>query len=729
MPSNKKVPRRGHAQGPEAVRKEVEQLNRRTAADRTDAAPRRPPGCVGKLLHGDPAVREAACEDIGSLVLDPGHFEELRSHRVWEFLQRVATADRNAAVRKVAFAALRNYCAVAGDAHVDAVCDAAFVGALLANVFELVERVRNGPVVVASSTAAAAAAAPAATEEDGDDAADGEPNGGGEEAEGEEKEEEEAPLSPEQAAQEAYETAIGALDEAMQLAALLAEASEPAANAMTAADAFLPCVLAAAMVPAVQVSAARLLHVISAENERVAAFLASGLTADQREFLVRATTVVPVSPTALLLGVHLCGVLLNSAPTEANVRCVLPVLGAALSHAPLAGIQRALPLLARDCALAPEVRAAGVGQAVERLRALQAALDVASTALGVACEAHGDEEDDEAAFGRNALRPALVAPNGGLVPAVLGLARTVLAPIDDAIARTALRSATLNSDVAQFQQLYISVEVGVCSALSAVMLLVPLASVGPAPGIWRATMTALQERLGMLHARDQNVAARDAAKRRRAATEEDLEDAGTGDADPDDAAGLRPGIFASPHARAQLMLQLESLAEVCWTIQRKDVAGAALPDAADLDSFTRLAWETGTTESARVFSIGAVAQMAAKTAKAGDASGELNKVCGKFCVGMLGDSGPDSASPSLDVCVAAADALIDLYSDERFDATAYVPLRMHAALKAFAPVLAAAVKSLPRRTPQRAQCSEVLENLTGFLEYKRNNVTVAGFSP
>ena len=78
---------------------------------------------------------------------------------------------------------------------------------------------------------------------------------------------------------------------------------------------------------------------------------------------------------------------------------------------------------------------------------------------------------------------------------------------------------------------------------------------------------------------------------------------------------------------------------------------------------------------------------------------------------------------AIDVAAEAADLLMDVFCDERFDSNVYRPQQVHRALRSFHPLLKpyASTKGLRRKSPRYQEFNGVFRNLSGFLEYKVQN--------
>jgi hypothetical protein len=612
---------------------------------------------AGRLHSADAAAREEACSDLTHMVLNASHRGVLVAEKVHLLLAGLLQGDDAKQVRMAAATALRNFVVsgkeqvaddLAGVPHAEEAGRLAIVVAIERNVAEA--------VALADELTAALAAIPAEQR-----AAEGGAEGSV------------------AAGHQAHIDALHAsADEYIQLATVMAEASDAAATALSASEPFLALVvgcLPRSAAPGAQVAAAECLRLLSDDNDALTAFMAGGLTPEQQAFLNHATSAVAISPSLQRVAMNLCGALINCFPTVANVAQVLPLIRAGVDMAPVDAVVRAVPLFSSECKLDEAVRGAGVAQALDRFRVMQASLDVLGTCVALLCEGHDEERDDEAEFAANPSAALLLS--SGVVEALVARAGEQLMHLHDVLSRSSLRDPSHGGDVTTLQSTFTSVEVGVFSVVSSLMMLTPLSNFGSVQAMWDMVVAAIATRHELLEA-------------------EESADA--------------PWI-------GHVVLQIESLAEMAWTVQRKVAAGVATTPA-QLDVFTRCAWHGETTDAAKTSFIGAVGRIGAHAA---DAAG--NYACGNFCVKTLSHAAARGGEHT-EVAAEAADVLMDIYADERFDASAYAPLQVGGALRALLPVLQAHIASLKgaRRGSQMAMLREhfreIADNVGGFLQYK-----------
>lgn len=269
---------------------------------------------------------------------------------------------------------------------------------------------------------------------------------------------------------------------------------------------------------------------------------------------------------------------------------------------------------------------------------------------------------------------------------VRGVVATLLEHTGSVSSYRALREATPNPDASQLQHLFLSLEVVLLTVATNLLLLLPNveAMFGPMPVVWRALCDALKERVELLHAEPEQV---------RITTE-------------------------SVVAKHRVQLCVESLTEMCWTLTRRASASGAssswiVAEPKDWDLLTSLAWSSQVSRVTKTFVVGAVSTLATlqqQQQQQGAATVAVNNAA-RFCVGILtallkkkqqhqdqqDQQQPQvvempSSSSSLDdeevdLAAQTADALMDLFSDESFDAALYVPLRVHAAMQFVATLL------------------------------------------
>ncbi|RNF05555.1 hypothetical protein TraAM80_04494 [Trypanosoma rangeli] len=586
----------------------------------------------------------------------------------------------------------------------------------------------------------------------------------------------------------------------------------------------------AELLAAVAVAGSEVLHVLSDENEALASLLQSSeMMASHQAFLTSsldATTimawlreeepsVVLTSPflaaTAVAGGENeeereddtllstgrqnilyqLCqvslrvqGTLMNSVSSTANAARVLPLVVAVLdAHPPHSEWRRTVPLLLQECALGEEHRAALVQRALWRLRCDQAAVNVLHAAVDAICSLNEADADDETAFQRNPQASLLYSTNAMYVVGKLMKDALRLTPTnansnnnnsnpntntetthvsafgsvnceDDVMVERALRAAAGTSGTGGFitklQLLVLSNEVGVWSLANTLLMMVPWSGLGAEPAhIWRAIIHAISLRSQL------------------------LAEAVAGDVNAR-ANGVTTVLETTPAAMNLLRLQLESLVQMLWTLQRKQAAHAGGPlqvtnhlaaTAADVDVVTRLAWDTHATPLQKQACVGVVCATCTSFKSA-----EATTAAARFALGILqvDDTLQSTTAAALAAAapppqaakgengetrrrwmanIAATDAqwrvrceasnhIMDLFLDETHDDAVYVPLRVHAALKSFLTPFQAYLKrrqQMVRETQRNyrivlpgvedaANWCEVAENLSAFLEYKTQHI-------
>lgn len=634
------------------------------------------PPCLGKLVSANPSDREEGCIDIMRFALVPAHHTSLTAHKAHRKVAQLLL-DNNVLVRAAAASALRNLLtSESGDQLLDeVVAQDNVAGALAQGVTELVsqhptllEAVSQAASTAAAESRSAAAAAKAEDEEEG--------------------------MSQVEQLGSLLSGVESALDEFLQLSAVVAEGSE-AATTFFSQPQFLSALIVAVCSMSTStregcvnaaVAAAECLHLLSRENDDVARFIASELTAEQFEALNvwisggpggQSGSTLVVSPRLLRLSLALAGTLVSCSPNEQNIVRVLPVLCHALQTQPLKEWSRVLPLLSEDCNLAEEVRTLATAQSADRFRSLQCAIDLLSIIVSHACDSHDDEMDDEVAFAQNPQASLLV--NSGVFQLVVDILKDILQPYPDAVSTKALREATPNGEAATIQHLFLSVEVGIFGLASTLLLMLPIEALGSSSTVWRAVVIALQQRFELCTAEHDTLTIAN----------------------------------ESSSARHLLQLQIESLTELSWTVQRKDVCGQSGVEPHDLDIFTRLAWSALSSTETKIFTVGVVSCIGMRYRSV---SADAMNACSRFCTGMLVEE-----SLSIDVRAEAANSLMDLFNDEAYDGSLYVPLQLQSSLNALLTQSLLPALKESKRSGNRAQwekLDEIAVNLKAFLQYK-----------
>ncbi|ESL11635.1 hypothetical protein TRSC58_00610 [Trypanosoma rangeli SC58] len=450
----------------------------------------------------------------------------------------------------------------------------------------------------------------------------------------------------------------------------------------------------AELLAAVAVAGSEVLHVLSDENEALASLLQSSeMMASHQTFLTNsldATTIMawlredessvvltpPFPATTAVAGgeneeereddtllstsrqnilYQLCqvslrvqGTLMNSVPSTANAARVLPLVVAVLdAHPPHSEWRRTVPLLLQECALQEEHRAALVQRALWRLRCDQAAVNVLHAAVDAICSLNEADADDETAFQQNPHASLLYSTNamyvvGKLMKDALRLptnansnnnnsnpnTNTEATHVsafgsvnceDDVVVERALRAAAGTSGtggiITKLQLLVLSNEVGVWSLANTLLMMVPWSGLGAEPAhIWRAIIHAISLRSQL------------------------LAEAVAGDVNAC-ANGVTTVLEATPAATNLLRLQLESLMQMLWTLQRKQAAHAGGPlqvtnhlaaTAADVDVVTRLAWDTHATPLQKQACVGVVCATCTSFKNA-----EATTAAARFALGIL----------------------------------------------------------------------------------------------
>ncbi len=659
------------------------------------------PACLAKLAAIDAVTREEGCLDVAHFATMPAHLELLVQHGCHRLLVTLLR-DVNVNVRCAAAAALRNIFSEGScDGALAALVSAGESGGgvvevMLAAIRELFFRHTGLLQQVGSGEL---------PEED------------------DVMEEDEEGETSNRSGSSQLRAVQRCLQQMLMLGSVMAEACEPVAVAMSGTPAFLLCLVDLLLVPPspssllveVAVAAGDLLRVVTDESDAAAQFFATMLPVEKQNELNALTSPgmdhhqlpesgIPLSPQLLLLRLHVCGVLLNVAPNASNASRIIPFIAAGLDFLPIREVARAVPFLAEGCEATVELRSAAVDQCQARLRALQASLDLSTQLLAwiTSCSAEADE-DDEATFAQNPLAPLFLA--SAIPVKLLALLGNVFAPLD-VITAAALRRPSEHSRLTSIQHLVLSAEVGLFSLTATILLLVPVESLGDCANVYRAALTAIRTRQELLS---------------------QLAEASTG---------------ASPHVRAQLVLQMESLAEICWTVQRKtdneSGGGAAGACPEDLDVFTRLAWLSGVGKETILCLIGNVSLLGRQR----HTDSSVLSACARFVLACLSTKSSSSGvevsdGDDLDQMELEADAangLIDMFSFDECDQSVYIPLGVHATLSHLLPRFKRLLrlrgeegKRGPRGCSRSPRAAAVLDhvrtvaaNLEAFLRYKRD---------
>ncbi|KAG5487087.1 hypothetical protein LSCM1_07759 [Leishmania martiniquensis] len=473
------------------------------------------------------------------------------------------------------------------------------------------------------------------------------------------------------------------------------------------------------------------------------------------------------------------GMLVHTAPVAANLQRVLPLLNDTLHKVslPMHVWRGLLPLLMGTCEFADEdIRVAGTTLTTHRLHCTQAAVRLLHVVVNAVCEKNDTRlyEDDEAAFAANPLAAPLqsgglfyafglllkdvlwMSPNSGAD----GNAATMAGPPTDSVEardvmtreaqQRALRAeASANAEVTAVQMVLLATEVNVWEVASTLLLMLPVASLGDPALTWRALMQAVLSRYE-LHL-----------------------SAASAEASGGEHNSAHGSIVQHSASTQQLLwMQLESLGQMLWTMQRKQSSASGgstavtacnhvRATAADVDLLIRVSWEASASALLKQSCVGTVGLLCLSMQSA-----EAVATAARFALAVVANGGPAAVSNGkklLDVyaqhvpsqvpaCPAerrlwlqqlaladaaatvrceAANTVMDLFLDERLDTAVYWPLGVHDTLSTFKTQLAGYVKRrrqldkivkrthhLSTETPEAEQWSEVLENLCGFIDYK-----------
>lgn len=456
------------------------------------------------------------------------------------------------------------------------------------------------------------------------------------------------------------------------------------------------------------------------------------------------------------------GTLLNLFPSGNNISQVLPLCVQVLSvFMPIQQWRQALPLLEDSCKLPEEIRNMVVRITTNRLRAAKTAIEVLHGCVVFIGEQNEDHLEDEAAFAKNPLSLLLYQSNtlhvlGCVLKDALWMVESAEEVTTDALRQTEQRALRLaaasNSEVTVIQFVILATEVGVWQLGSTLLLMVSPASLGELSVIWRAMLAAVHHRTELLS----NAAAHAVITESVSGTEAYAS-----------AAEVYTIASASPAARHMLWLQLKSLTQILWTLARKqsalqqsylDCTNNLRAEPQDLDLLTRLVWEKDcpySVSQACVATVGFLAasfqQKSSVHAAACSAQALLTRAGGPFSLADLEERVIKTNPPTdlrerhvwlsrlqrvdevVSVRSEAANTLMDLFSDERYDTEVYLPLRIQQSLQVF-------FQQLCQHITAREQLGksfwknyrvhlappsgfslwiEVKDNLEGFLSYKK----------
>eukprot|EP00796_Vickermania_ingenoplastis_P008448 gene8448-5926_t len=453
--------------------------------------------------------------------------------------------------------------------------------------------------------------------------------------------------------------------------------------------------------------------------------------------------------------------LVNLFPSAENVRRVLPLTVQVLStFKPIRQWRHALPFLQASCGLEEEARAGIVRLTTGRLRCAKTAIEVLNSCVAFICEGNADGVEDEVGFGKNPLAAVLFETNalhvfGSVLKDALWLSEedpagdlNVLRSGEQRALRLAAQS---NSEVTTMQFVILSTEVGVWNLASSLLLMVAAESLGETPAIWRAMISAVQNRSELLRLAYLADAAHAAAPQPSSTPEALVHSVAT----------------ESPAARHLLWLQIKALVQILWTLGRKQSNSqgtyfaanflGAVP--ADVDLLTRLAWEKECPPAVTQACVAAVGFICcsfqtseAAAVAARFASAILQNAGGAVPLsdlegGVLRTGMPTTpkerqtwlarlqrADTWVDTRCEAANTLIDMFSDERYDTDVYLPLNQQRVLINFHQQLRPHLGARQRVAKElwknyRVEAppiridwwAEVDENLEGFISYKKQN--------
>lgn len=684
------------------------------------------------FAFADAGLREEGCNDVAAMAFDAQQLQVIVGQQLHRKLLEMACADSVLAVRVAAAAALRNVLSAGGDLATDSLfpstpATSAEVGADTALAAEVMTQLT------------CCVANPSAFEDFFRDAA-GRPLIGDDDESGA------SWISPR----------VALLKELLELSSLAADSSETVAQAlMPAVPVLLQLILrgGAQSEATLRLAAADLFAILSDDSAPVSQFLGSQLDPATSASLLALLQQIPVSPALVRLSMTMAVALLGALPTAANLTIVLPLIAHVMQEMPplLAAAQAASLLAASSSAswsneavpspagggammsptgaaiVDPGVRQHGFVQCLDRLRAFNRAASALHLVLDVITDNSNPrlaEEDEERAFLANPLSALLLQPLPGSSTGATPLASTLalrtaelMSPVQDATLRAALQAdpSALTGDLAALVNAVSTAQVAVFSVVAALLMLVPPAALGDTAGMWQMVMQCFSDRLD----------AAQGVRSTAAAVANDNNNAASNDQQ------ASSGVLTASYTH-QTAMQLDSLAQMAWTLLRKDDGISPLPQHVDL--LTRCFWLPDAVSSCREAIVGAMGHVASRQ----NVLPSSHTACANFLLRALQRGAASSSSlassmsktisaDNVDLRAETANSLIDAFSDERFDEL-YIALKAHEVLTAFLYQLRLVCRSLPRghrgsaEAEQRRHLEEIATNLSEFLKYKAANV-------
>lgn len=484
-----------------------------------------------------------------------------------------------------------------------------------------------------------------------------------------------------------------------------------------------------------QIGAAELLAVLAEDSPAVSQYLDSMLSPEAAGKLMSMVSTAPMSPSLLRLGVTLCVVVLRSKPTSASVTLVLPLLAFAVSMCPpMTSASQAAALLAAspdaDAILDETVRRAGFDQNIDRLMAYNGAVNALTMVLDIVAALSDPRiEDEEVAFCKhNPLAPALLAvpapANAAAQTAPLNLvslmahrAAELMVPVQDPILAAALapENCNLSGDLSLLTSLINNGRALTLGLTASLVILVPVTEFGAIDVMWNVVL-------------------------RRVSTVVNELNAAVASASPlDDAPESSPMNATQMENR---LMQMESLMQIAWTLLRKDASQRIVAEAGQVDLMTKAFWVHRCPmecKEAVVGTLGALGCRAINTPGVDPkVAATVHYGCANFLVRVL----MAGIKHELDVRAEAANVLMDLFSDERYDSTCYLPLNAHECIKLFYTQLRQGIKFMDKsggggvpttrrsapandeNAARREHLIEIADNLQAFMKYKQQHAGV-----
>jgi hypothetical protein len=299
-------------------------------------------------------------------------------------------------------------------------------------------------------------------------------------------------------------------------------------------------------------------------------------------------------------------------------------------------------------------------------------------------------------------------------------AAVVVAPTD-AVLRALLQEPSHSGEVLSLQS-HVDAAAVACLSLTSSLLMLERISESYAGGLdrmWRLVMRGVEQRGAAL---DELALAATGGEDQIVAEDADTPLRGT-----------------RPHGGFdRSIMQIESLVSMAWTLLRGDANREVAAVPRDLDVLVRAGRDARTTRDTHVAAVGAVGALGVRAADVAP-----RNACANFLVrtGLaataaaqppldavqrreaLSTEAADALEDAVDVAGECGNALMDVFSDETYDATIYRPLGVHTAVGQMLQLLRVAMRrgTVERGSARKEHLDEIANNLQAFLAYKVAN--------